>query len=332
MSELRKDPILDRWVIISKERGERPQDFPPPDKLTGKGFCPFCAGHEKNTPPEILAYRSNGASADTPGWTLRVVPNKYPALNIEGEVSDLSTGLFSGISGIGSHEVIIECPDHQGELEHLPRDRVTDCFRAFKERLIALKKDSRIQYALIFKNHGEAAGATLEHTHCQLIALPILPELVADEIAGCERHFAANERCIYCDLIQQEITAKQRIVAQNERFVALCPYASRYPFEIWVLPHDHSTRFEETRDRELSDLSDLFKETLLRMRTALKEPPYNFVLHTSPLNGDMEHQYHWHIEIMPKLTKLAGFEQGTGFYINPAPPEDAAEILRNLSI
>ncbi|PIQ97509.1 MAG: galactose-1-phosphate uridylyltransferase [Nitrospinae bacterium CG11_big_fil_rev_8_21_14_0_20_56_8] len=332
MPEIRKDPIVDRWVIISTERGKRPQDFPSPVKRIKKGSCPFCAGNESMTPPEILAVRPEGTSPNQTGWTLRVVENKYPALTLGGAVDRVGEGMFDKMNGVGTHEVIIESPDHEMDLELLSERRVEDCLWAFRKRILDLKNDPRFRYILIFKNHGDSAGASLEHTHCQLVALPIVPELVSDELAGSKRHHDYKERCIFCDMIAQEQWDGKRIVVQNEKFVTLCPYAPRFPFETWLLPRYHSARFESNGGETFPQLAEIFKETLLRMRMALNVPPYNFVIHTAPLQGNHEDHFHWHIEIMPKLTRQAGFEQGTGFYINPVLPEEAADVLRKVKL
>jgi UDPglucose--hexose-1-phosphate uridylyltransferase len=331
MPELRKDPILDRWVIISSERGKRPQDFPSTMPKSREGICPFCEENEQMTPPELLAYRPRSSAANSLGWTLRVVPNKFPALSTEGEIVHSRDGMYDKVNGIGAHEVIIETPDHDQSLESLADDRFQDCLRAFIDRISSLKKDSRYQYILIFKNHGEAAGATLEHSHTQLIALPITPELVSDEIASAQRHYAENGNCIYCDMVTREFIMESRIVSQNERFVALCPFAPRFPYEIWLMPRFHAARYESLDKNDLGNLTELFQESLQRLQTALGAPPYNFFLHTAPVHGDHDH-YHWHFEIMPKLTRMAGFEQGSGFFINPVPPEESARVLRNTEI
>ncbi len=330
MPELRKDPIVNRWVIISSERGKRPKDFSTPEKKTKYKSCPFCEGNEQLTPPEIMAHRKN--SPDSPGWTLRVVPNKYPALTDEGGIEQETEGLYDKMNGIGTHEVVIESPDHNTELELLPQTQIVSSLEAFRERVLALKQNNRFKYILIFKNQGEPAGASLEHTHTQLIALPIVPEVVSEEIAGCKKHYDKKEHCIYCDLITQELKDGRRIVCQNEHFITLVPFAPRFPFEMWILPRIHSARFEECETSLLDALASLFKESLLRMRTVLNSPPYNYVFHTAPVNGNHYNYYHWHIEIMPKLTKMAGFEQGTGFYINPTVPEEDAKILREAQI
>lgn len=332
MPELRKDPIVDRWVIIALERGKRPFDFTTTKALGQSGFCPFCYGGENKTPPEIIAYRPGGSPANSPDWSLRVVPNKFPALKIEGEINRVGEGMFDKMNGIGAHEVIIETPNHEMALEDLPTKKMEDCFWAFQERINDLKKDTRLRYILIFKNHGEAAGATLEHTHCQLIALPIVPELVTQEIAGAKRHYEYKERCIFCDMISQERGTKTRIVTENEHFIAICPFAPRFPFETWILPKFHASRFEINGTNYFPILAQTLKDILTRIKNALNAPPYNFVLHTSPIKENCENYYHWHIEIMPKLSKLAGFEQGTGFYINPTSPEESAQILRNTKI
>ncbi len=227
---------------------------------------------------------------------------------------------------------IIPTPIHEMALEDLPTKSIEDCFWAFQERMDDLKNDPRFRYILIFKNHGEAAGATLEHTHCQLIALPIIPELVTREICGARRHYENKERCIYCDIIAQERETQKRLVTENAHFVAISPFAPRFPFETWILPKQHSSRFESNGTANFPALAQILKDVLTKMKLALGAPPYNFVLHTSPINENCENYYHWHIEIMPKITKLAGFEQGTGFYINFISPEDAAETLRNTKI
>ncbi len=332
MPELRKDPILNRWVIISPDRGKRPHEFPTVTKMPHKGICPFCHGNENTTPPEILAFRPDNSAANSPGWTLRVVSNKFPALRNEGGMNLVNDGLYESMNGIGAHEVIIESPDHLAELNSLPVGKVEDTLLAFKLRTLDLKKDSRFQYILIFKNHGESAGATLEHTHCQLIALPIVPELVRDEIAGAQSYFDLKQRCVFCDIIAQEKKTGLRVVNQNERFITLCPFAPRFPFEMWLLPQFHADRFEDCAAEDISMLAELLKESLMKMQVALGQPAYNLVLHTAPMNGNNGRHYHWHFEIMPKLTKMAGFEQGTGFHINPVLPEVAAETLRNTRI
>ncbi len=330
--QLRKDPIIGRWVIISTDRGKRPSDWTvEPEKKVG-GFCPFCPGNEDKTPPEIGAVRKEGTAPNTPGWMVRVVSNKFPALKIEGELNRRGEGIFDLMNGIGAHEVIIECPDHLIELADLPVDHIRNVFRLYRERMIDLKRDIRFKYILIFKNHGKAAGASLEHSHTQLIAMPIIPKRVAEELDGAHKYYSFKERCIFCDIIRQEMQWSSRLVLSSPNFIVFEPFAARFPFETWLLPIKHSYRFEDISDEDVYELAATMKETLQRLNKVLENPPYNFIIHTSPLQDQEYFEYHWHIEIIPKLTKVAGFEWGSGFYINPTPPEDAANALRDVQL
>jgi UDPglucose--hexose-1-phosphate uridylyltransferase len=332
LPELRKDPITGRWVIIATDRGKRPSDFVKETVRIKGGFCPFCYGNEDKTPPEILAYRTDGGQRNSPGWRLRVVPNKFPALGIEGNLNRQGEGLFDKMNGVGAHEVIIETPDHNASMATIGEQEVEDVFWAFRDRMLDLKKDKRFRYILIFKNHGEAAGASLEHSHSQLIALPIVPKLVREEIEGSKAHFSFKERCVYCDIIRQELNSGVRVIDENQDFVIVAPYAPRFPFETWILPKTHDSCFEDAQKREYQNLSKILKTMLLKMDRVLDFPAYNLVIHTSPLTEAINDFYHWHIELMPKLSKVAGFEWGTGFYINPVTPEDSAKFLREASI
>lgn len=331
MSELRKDPVTGRWVIISTERGRRPSDFgapPPPPK---GGFCPFCPGNEDKTPPEIMAFRPEGSPRNGRGWRLRVVPNKFPALRVEGELDREGVGLYDKIAGIGAHEVIIETPSHNDSLASLSTTHFEEVLWAYRDRMLDLRRDLRLRYGMIFKNHGEAAGATLEHPHSQLIALPIVPHLVAEEMAGAKDYYDYKERCIYCDILRQEIQQGERIIMENGDFLVVAPFASFSPFEAWIIPKRHNSFFEDSEVQEIQSLALIFSETLRRLEKALNFPPYNFTLHTTPFNQRNLEYYHWHFEIIPKLTKFAGFEWGSGFFINPTPPEEAAKFLRELA-
>ncbi len=331
MPELRKDPIIGRWVIISTERGKRPSDFTFVEEKKKGGFCPFCYGNEDKTPPEIFALRPDNSPRDKPGWTLRVVPNKYPALRIEGQLNRQGAGIYDFMNGIGAHEVIIETPDHFKELATLELPAVRDVFWVFRERMRDLKQDVRLKYAMIFKNHGMSAGASLEHSHSQLIATPILPKRVIEEISGAKTYFDFKERCIFCDIIRQEIKDDIRVIYEEDYFIAIEPFAPRFPFETWILPKEHHSHYESTSDNLLEHLAVTMKTVLGKINQALNNPPYNFVIHTSPMQEQPLEHYHWHIELMPKLTRIAGFEWGTGFYINPTSPEDAAQYLKKIN-
>lgn len=332
MSELRKDPVTGRWVIISSERGRRPSDFQEAQPKRKGGFCPFCAGNERFTPPEILAYREPGTAPNSQGWSLRVVPNKFPALKIEGNLDKTGIGLFDKMNGIGAHEVIIENPSHEMTMTKLPERKIEDILWAYRDRVIDLKKDPRFQSILIFKNEGEAAGASLEHSHSQLIALPIIPRQVSEEIEGARLYYNYKERCIYCDIVRQEMYAEERNVAENEHFLAITPFAARFPFETWIIPKTHNACFDESQPWEYSSLARILKNVLQRLDKVLNLPPYNYIIHTCPLRSQMREFYHWHLEIMPKLVRIAGFEWGSGFYINPTSPEEAAKFLREAKV
>jgi UDPglucose--hexose-1-phosphate uridylyltransferase len=332
MPELRKDPVTGRWVIISTERGKRPQDYIINHEKTGREFCPFCPGKESTTPPEIMAYRESGSEPNGPGWTMRVVPNKFPALQIEGDLNKQAQGMYDRMNGIGAHEVIIETPDHNQTLATMPRQDVENVLWAFRERILDLKKDTRLKYVLIFKNHGVAAGATLDHSHSQLIALPVVPKRVREEIEGAERYYKYRERCVFCDMIRQEMDEKVRLISEDRDFITIAPFPPRFPFEIWILPKEHQTAYEDASREQIQSLAGTLRDTLRRLDSVLENPAYNFIIHTAPCGeGDKIH-YHWHLEIMPKLTRVAGFEWGTGFYINPTPPEEAARYLRDAAV
>lgn len=332
MPELRKDPITDRWVIISTERGRRPSDFLTIVEERKTKFSPFAPGNEDMTPPEIFAIRPDNSEPNTPGWTLRVIPNKYPALTAEGQMNRNGEGMYDMMNGIGAHEVIIETADSDKSLSDMDTSQVADVFRVFKDRIISLKKDIRLKYALVFKNYGHSAGATLKHSHSQLIATPIVPKRVAEEIDGAKDFFDQKERCVFCDIIRQEVRDDIRVVMDGEHFVVLEPFAARFPFETWILPKQHSSHFEEINEDIIKHLAMTVKSVLQKLNAALQTPPYNFVLHTAPMQEEPMQHYHWHIEIMPKLTNIAGFEWGTGFYINPTSPEDAASFLKEITV
>jgi len=332
LPELRKDPITGRWVIIATDRPRRPGDFSREHVVAkGIGVCPFCAGNERLTPPEVLAYRHSGRPNE-PGWTLRVVPNKFPALRIEGELKREGEGIYDKMNGVGAHEVIIETPEHRISLGELSEKAVEDLFWAARDRIVDLKKDKRLRYVILFKNHGEAAGASLEHTHSQSIALPVVPKRVQEEIDGARRYYEFRERCIYCDKLRQESATASRVVIETDQVIVLCPFAPRFPFETWIVPRQHLSHFEETTVAIMQRFAWAVRTTIRKLEKVLENPPYNFVIHTAPLQEPEMAHYHWHLEIIPKLTRVAGFEWGTGFYINPTPPEEAAQFLRDAGI
>jgi len=329
VSELRRDPVTGRWVVISSER-PRADDFDrAPVVIRPDDGCPFCAGHEHMTPFEVLAYR-NGSPANQPGWDLRVVPNQSPIVRVEGDLDRQGEGLFDKMNGIGAHEVVIESPRHQDTLVTQSDAGVERLLHAFRDRIQDLRRDTRFKSFIAFKNYGAAAGAMLEHSHSQIFALPIVPREIRDELEGARVHYAAKERCLFCDIMRQELADGRRVIEDDTDAVALTPYASRSPFEVWILPRRHQSRFEDTPGHELAALAKLLREVLRRMDAALEQPPYSFVIHSAPVSENADF-YHWHLEILPKVTRFGSFEWTTGFHRNPTPPETAAKVLREIN-
>ncbi|UCB56640.1 MAG: galactose-1-phosphate uridylyltransferase [Candidatus Omnitrophota bacterium] len=332
MDQLRKDPITGRWVIVFTDKPRRPKDFEIEADRKGTGPCPFCYGHEGMTPPEIQAHREGATSPNSPGWSTRVVPNKFPALKIEGDLNRQGLGMFDMSNGVGAHEVIIETPDHNKTLADLMDHEVEKVIWAYRDRSVDLHGDKRFRYIMLFKNQGYSAGASLSHSHSQLIALPMVPKNVREELIGSTTYYEYRERCIFCDMISQETGEKERVICENSRFMAFAPFASRFPFEVWILPKEHHSDFSLIRTEDVIELARILKEVLLRIKYALGDPPYNFIIHTAPIEQKEREDYHWHIEIMPKLMRIAGFEWGSGFYINPTPAEIAAQYLREANL
>ncbi len=337
MSELRFDPIRNRWVIVAPERRLRPHELIRPRFLAtpDPSRCPFEPGRESLTPPEILRI----PRPDGQGWQVRVVPNKFPALRVEGTIERRGYGPYDSISGVGAHEVIVEHPDHDRELADMETWEVEAIFQAWRTRLLDLRNDTRLRYILLFKNHGLEAGASIAHPHSQLIATPIIPEFVTQELAACRRHFRRKERCLFCDVIRMELEHGERIALESPRYVALAPWASSFPFETWILPRTHMHDFAAAPEPELRALASIVVDVARRLRALLDDPPFNMVLHTAPSPHPrpghpddwttLEYDFHWHLEIVPRISRIAGFEWGSGFTINPTPPEEAARFLRD---
>lgn len=331
MPELRKDPITGRWVIIARERAKRPQQMSGHPLVTPSevpSSCPFCPGCENETPPEVLSYRSPSSQRDTAGWWVRVVPNKYPALVESAPFKRSAHGIYDRMNGMGMHEVLIESPNHRDTFAELPISQIQEIIWALRDRAVELRKRPNVRYVLIFKNWGSEAGASIEHPHSQIIALPITPMSVADEIEGAEKYYDFKERCVFCDIIHQELSDASRILAQNDSFLAYMPFAARFPYEVCIIPKDHSAAFLDIVKNQVVDMSQIMSNVFGMLKKALGNVPYNFMFHTAPFDhSESESFYHWHIELIPKLSKVAGFEWGSGFHINAIAPEDACRHL-----
>jgi UDPglucose--hexose-1-phosphate uridylyltransferase len=313
---------------MATERVRRPGDFFRPRPPRRGGPCVFCAGRERETPPDILAYRA--APGGPPGWRVRVVPNKFPALRIEGALERRGESMYDLMNGIGAHEVIIESPDHDQTLATMSLDALQDVLRAYRDRIVDLKRDERLRSAIVFRSHGVEAGDALEHPHSQLIATPFVPLPLSDEIHNARAYHDYRERCLFCDMLLQEIETGIRVVAEGAHLVAFAPFASRFPFETWLLPRRHAAAFEHVDSDELRDLALILRTVLRRLDRAIGDPPYRFLLHSAPFAGGESPSYHWHVEIAPALAGGAGFEWSSGVHLNPMPPEDAARFLRDL--
>ncbi len=331
MPEIRLNVVTREWVIMATERAKRPSDYRNNKERRHLPHhmptCPFCPGNERKTPAELARV------PDGENWKIRVVTNKFAALTPDGEKTRREDGgLARMVSGVGRHEVIIETPAHDLTTGLLGTGQIEDVLRTYRARFINAHNDPRVEHAIIFKNHGEAAGATLEHSHSQLIALPIIPKRVSEELDGALEYYNFKERCVFCDIIRQEVMQGVRVVSENRDFIAITPYAPKSPFEIWILPKVHEANFENAQKHHYESLSMIFSDVLRRMDKVLNFPPYNFILHAAPIRDGASQFYHWHFELIPKLTKTAGFEWGSGFYINPTPPEEAAKFLREAKV
>jgi len=338
MPELRKDPIIGRWVIISTERAKRPDDFKhaPVAEVTADEPCPFCQGNEDHAPDEIAVIRDSGNS----GWAVRTIPSIRPLLHIDGAIDSWGEGMYDVLTGFGAHEVIVETPEHTANMADLEVVQIKTVLTMYAQRLKDLEQDDRLQYALIYKNYGQEAGGGMHnHTRSHLIATPVIPKWVKEELVGSRQHYEHHDRCIFCDIIRQEQQQEVRLVYENDDSICICPFASRFPFEVWILPKTHSCDFHSSSESTLTDIARSIKIILSKLKQGLHDPAYNCVLHVAPFKRKhygywttIQDDYHWHIEITPRLTRIAGFEWGTGFYICPTPPEDAAKFLRDVKV
>ena len=343
MPELRRDPIIGRWVIIATERAKRPSDFlvAEEDPSSHQGKCPFCEGNESLTPPEIYSIRKKDTKPNAKGWSIRIVPSIAPFLSTKGDLDRHGHGMYDLMNGVGAHEVIVATPNHDPSTFIKDLSQIENLTRAVIARMRELKKDQRLKYVLLFKNHGRVAGGSnLGHQHLQLIATPATPKRVKEELVGSRLYFDYKDRCIFCDMIRQELNENKRVFLEVDGFVSINPYCSRFPFETWVLPKKHSCDFDTMDEEEIKNYSKAFQLTMIKLSKVLGDFPYNIVLHIAPFRRrrkkgyweTIKEDYHWHIEIMPRLTQVAGFEWGSGFYINPTSPEEACKYLKEAKV
>ncbi len=334
MPELRQEPITGNWVVIATNRAKRPENFTQSEKeeISPNTICPFCYGHEHLTPPEVMAYRPTETQPNTPGWKVRVVPNKFPAFVQEEDKESHKPGLYKRKASVGFHEVIISSPDHEKNLAVLSHKELVTMISAYKDRYVQLRNHPKVGYILIIINHGKKAGATLEHPHAQLFASPIIPARIQEELAGSLEYYEKTERCIFCDIIKEETASKMRIILDTKHFTVFCPYASRVPFETWIVPKKHSSHFEQISPQQVNNLARVIRLYFAKLRKGLNNPAYNLFIHTSPNRSPSQVYYHWHVEILPKLNIQAGFEIGSGIMINITRPEDTAAYLKGIDL
>jgi UDPglucose--hexose-1-phosphate uridylyltransferase len=314
--------------MIAPVRAARPFEVDAERHIAHHDRCSFCAGREGETEPEVYAVRAPGSRANGPGWQVRVITNRYPAVRPDAAGPASADELFAVRPGVGVHEVVIECPHHEPSLGNLPAEQVGLVFAAYRDRLAALRADPRLTYVQVFKNHGGPAGASVEHAHSQLLGVPQVPKDVRDELDAAAAYHRAHGRCVYCDLLRRERAAGERVVLETEHVAAITAYAGRFPYETWVLPKRHAGHYDRLSGHELADLADVVRAVLRRLADVADELTYNYVLHTLPLGTPDGPAFHWHLEILPRLTGIAGFELSTGWYCNPVPPEVAAARLR----
>ena len=338
MPELRQDPISGQWVIIAPERAGRPDDFSREGNAQPQSDCPFCGGNEHLTSTPLLEIPAEPSTRA--GWRIRVLPNKYPAVSLLPDATALpgekngercSPAKHSGQSpALGHHEVVVESPDHLLSITQLDAAQFANVVRVYRDRLRQLKRDPRLVCALIFKNMGSAGGATLEHVHSQIVALPTVPERLRAELNGAAQWRERHGACAYCAMLEREQADSARMVADTPALAAISPFAARMPYETWILPRQHSSHFEDLSDCAVAELASLLQRVIAAIEVASEGCAYNYVIHSAPFDTPAGDHYHWHVEIIPRMTRLAGFEWGTGWHINPVTPETAAQRLRKL--
>lgn len=330
MPELRLNLVTREWVIIATERAKRPKDFKnhvdrqaQPPYLAS---CPFCPGNEQKTPEEHFRL------SDDSGWKIRVVANKYPALSSKGEKIRAANGYRRSMTGVGIHDVIIETPVHNLSLALMDLRHIEEIIRIYKARFIDAYHDPRAEHVIIFKNHGEGAGTSLEHPHTQIVSIPVVPVQVRDRVQTALHYYDDTGECMICSIMGRERSEGIRIIFDTPGFVTFIPYAALSPFHTWIFPKRHSATFSEITENEIMDMAAHLKNLLSKFHYGLDNPDYNFVIRSSrPQDKDNVYS-HWYMSIVPRITKTAGFEMGSGMFINTSLPEESAEFLRSVRV
>ncbi len=333
MPELRQDPATKQWVIIATERARRPEDYPRhSERVEHPEFsedCPFCPGNEAMTPSEEFAYRQSGTEANTEGWWVRVVPNKFAALVPNGHLGRIrENSFFRRMEGVGKHEVVIESPLHNATIGTMDLRQVEEILLIYRDRFNELSQDSKFQFVTIFRNHGRLAGTSLIHPHSQMIATPIVPLHIRQRLEEAMRYYDDNGECVFCNMLDEEIDVEKRIVLETEDFLAFEPFASSAPFETWIMPKKHAATYGRISIEDAKSFAWVLSRVTKRIYEGLNDPDYNYMIHTAPFEDANANWYHWFVQIIPRLNMIAGFELGSRVFINTTPPEEAAEFLR----
>ncbi len=334
MAELRQDPTTKEWVAIAVERAKRPDQFrrgnASEDKPASKErLCPFCPENELLTPDEVFALRDYG-DKNKPGWRVRVVANKFAAFTQTADPSMRTQGrLFHSKGSFGYHEVVIESPDHNRILPLMGEQEILELIQTYCARYQVLRADQRVKLILVFRNHGPRAGTSLAHPHSQVVATPIIPFYIRQKYEVAIRHYDDTGRCLYCDVVSEEHAFGKRVILDTVRFLVFHPFASQVPFETWIAPKQHNPCFARIGFEERLELASVLRRVLRGLHDALDNPDFNLIVHTAPVEDEDKPYFLWHIEIRPRLTTTAGFELGTGIFINTAMPEETAPFLKS---
>ena len=338
-AELRRDIISGCWIITSTRGKEEFFESLEPQVRIKEKPCPFCPGNEKQTPKEIYALRNTGTQPDQPGWSVRVFPSKERVLEVEKGLERRGAGIYDAMNNVGAHELIVESPEHIKNLSDLPTEQIKDALIVYQKRIMDLKGDKRLRYAIVFKNQRPSSPFRLGHTHSQLVALPLTPQSVKDELENAKSYYIEKERCVFCDVVREELDAGFRIVEQNKSFISYVPFAPRLPFETWILPKRHNADFTQENGATLLDFAAIMKVALGKICKLLDDPPLNYMIHSIPYMRPkagywqtIHKDYHWHLEILPHIIKVAGFSWSSGFYIEPLSSELTAELLRETKL
>ncbi len=337
MHELRKDILLGRWVAVLSE-SKAPSEYElPPNNKKEESSCVLCPGRENETPHEITSIRKPDTHFNTSGWWVRALPSFKPVFQVEGDLGRRGIGIYDRMNSIGANEILVESPEHNTRPEDMGLEQMIRVITLYRDRIADLEKDSRLRYILIYKNSGKDAGEIFSHPISYLMATPVIPKRVKDELDNAKQYYNYKERCIFCDIVREELRVGERIILETRNFVALCPYAAKFPFEAWIIPKRHSCAFHEIDYEEIEDMGLILMSMLKKLRRIFNEPPFNYFLHTAPNMVPRKNHwhtlgedFHWHLEIIPRLMRMSGFEWGSGFYILPTSPENAAKYLREV--